>query len=156
MPQLRCTGIHHNIKDSNFSWKGFSASLLMTAQLILIATNMMHVNNQCQQSNFCLKTGFFAKSDYFIGQITVWLWSRALPYPCKSQKTIIWLHSFYQSLDGLEPIPRVAIMPLDDKIRFHKLVIMHAHELNYPILKRDMGITHWKVELSRKECRTKA
>ena len=39
------------------------------------------------------------------------------------------------SFDGPEPIPRVAIMPLDDKIRFFKLVIMHVHELNYPILK---------------------
>ena len=42
-------------------------------------------------------------------------------------------------------------MPLDDKIRFHKLVIIDVHWLNYPILKRNMGITHWKVELSRTE-----
>jgi hypothetical protein len=35
-------------------------------------------------------------------------------------------------------------MPLDDKIRFHKLVIMKVDELNYPILKIDMIITHWK------------
>jgi hypothetical protein len=40
------------------------------------------------------------------------------------------------------------IMSLDDKIRFHKLVIIHVHELNYLILTIDMGITHWKVELS--------
>jgi hypothetical protein len=30
-------------------------------------------------------------------------------------------------------------------------VIIHVHELNYPILKENMGITHWKVELSRTE-----
>jgi hypothetical protein len=47
-------------------------------------------------------------------------------------------------------------MPLDDKIRFHKLVIIHVHELNYPILKGGMGITHWKVELSRTEHHIKA
>ncbi len=81
--------------------------------------------------------------------------------------------SLYQSFDGPEPILRVASMPLDDKIRSHKLVIIHLHELNYPILKEDMGITHrkvdlsypilkedmgithWKVELSRTERHTK-
>ncbi len=36
-----------------------------------------------------------------------------------------------------------------------KLVIIHLHELNYPILKGDMGITQWKVELSRTERHTK-
>ena len=49
-----------------------------------------------------------------------------------------------QSFDGPEPIPRVAIMPHDDKIRLHKLVIIHVHELNYLVLNKDMGITHWK------------
>jgi hypothetical protein len=47
-------------------------------------------------------------------------------------------------------------MTLDNKIRSHKLVIIHVHELNYPILKGDMGITQWKVELSRTEHHTKA
>jgi hypothetical protein len=47
-------------------------------------------------------------------------------------------------------------MPLDDKIRSHKLVIIHLHELNYLTLKGDMGITQWKVELSRTERHTKA
>ncbi len=47
-------------------------------------------------------------------------------------------------------------MTLDDKIRSHKLVIIYVHELNYPILKGDiMGITQWKVELSRTERHTK-
>jgi hypothetical protein len=65
-------------------------------------------------------------------------------------------HSFYQSFDGPEPIPRVAIMHLDEKIRSHKLVIIHLHELNYRILKGDMVIIQWKVELSRTERHTKA
>ena len=47
-------------------------------------------------------------------------------------------------------------MPLDDKIRSHKLVIIHVHELNYPILKGDRGIPQWKVELSRTEHHTKS
>jgi hypothetical protein len=43
-----------------------------------------------------------------------------------------------------------ASMLHDDVIRLHIWVIIHVHELNYPILKRDTGITHWKsVELSR-------
>ena len=75
--------------------------------------------------------------------------------PANHRKAIIQHHSFYQSFDGPEPIPRVAIMPLDDKIRSHKLVIIHLHELNCPIIKSDMGITHWKVELSRTERHTK-
>jgi hypothetical protein len=73
-----------------------------------------------------------------------------------TEKASIQHHSFYQSFDGPEPIPRVAITPFDDKIRSHKLVIIHLHELNYLILKGDMGITRWKVELSRTERHTKA
>ena len=42
-------------------------------------------------------------------------------------------------------------MPRDPEIRFHTLVIIHVHELNCPILKIDMGITH-----SRTEWHTKA
>ena len=47
-------------------------------------------------------------------------------------------------------------MPLDNKIRFHKLVITQVHELKYPLLKGGMGITYWKVELSKTERHTKA
>ncbi len=46
-------------------------------------------------------------------------------------------------------------MPLDDKIRFHKLVIIHIHELKYMIPTVDTGISHRKVELSRTECHIK-
>ncbi len=76
--------------------------------------------------------------------------------PANHRKAIIQHHSFYQSFDGPEPMPRVAIMPLDDKIRCHKLVIIHVHELNYSILNGDVDITQWKVKLSRTERHTKA
>ena len=130
----------------------------MTAQsiAILIATTMMHYNNQCQQSNFCLTTVFLLSLIILLDKqrsgYDLWHYN----VPTNHREAIIPHHSFYQSFDGPEPIPRVAIMPLDDKIRSHKLVITHLHELNYPILKGDMGITHWKVELSRTERHTKA
>jgi hypothetical protein len=114
----------------------------MTAQSIsiLIATNMMHNNNQCQQSNFCLKTVFLLSLIILLDK--QWSGYDQWRYhaPTNHRQAIIQHHSFYLSFDGPEPISRVAITPHDDKIRSHKLVITHLHELNYPILKGDMGI----------------
>jgi hypothetical protein len=48
------------------------------------------------------------------------------------------------------------IMPLDDLIRFHKLVIIHVHELNYPMLKIGWVQHIGRVQLSRTENHPKA
>ena len=130
----------------------------MTAQsiAILIATTMMHYNSQCQQSNFCLTTVFLLSLIILLDKQRSGYDQWRYNAPTNHREAIIQHHSFYQSFDGPEPISRVAIMPLDDKIRSHKLVIIHLHELNYPILKGDMGITQWKVELFRTERHTKA
>jgi len=114
----------------------------MTAQsiAILIATTMMHYNNQCQQSNFCLTTVFLLSLIILLDKQRSGYDQWRYHAPTNHREAIIQHHSFYQSFDGPEPIPRVAIMPLDDRIRSHKLVITHLHELNYPILKGDMGI----------------
>jgi hypothetical protein len=119
----------------------------MTAQSIsiLIATDVMHNNNQCQQSNVCLKTGFLLSLMILLDKQRSGYDQWRYHAPTNHRKAIIQHHSFYQSVDGPEPIPKVAIMPLDDKIRSPKLVIIHLHELNYPILKGDMGIMESKT-----------